>query len=52
MKLSIPHPRASGMWEAPPESWFKLNFDGASTRNPRVAGVGDVVRNEMSQTRF
>lgn len=27
-------------WEAPPQSVFKLNFDGAAKGNPSLVGVG------------
>lgn len=32
--------------EFPPEGWVKLNFDGASKRNPRLARCGGLLRND------
>ncbi|XP_077249384.1 uncharacterized protein LOC143888881 [Tasmannia lanceolata] len=37
----------SPRWIAPPAGWFKLNFDGSSFGNPRPAGIGRVLRNEL-----
>ncbi|KAL0392504.1 UNVERIFIED_CONTAM: putative ribonuclease H protein [Sesamum radiatum] len=30
--------------------WFKLNTDGASKRNPGVAGAGGIIKNHLGQT--
>eukprot|EP00253_Pinus_taeda_P021341 PITA_21341 len=32
-------------WQQPPEDCLKLNFDGASRRNPGIAGIGGAIRN-------
>ena len=31
-------------WNKPPEKWFKLNTDGASSGNPGKAGIGGLIR--------
>lgn len=33
-------------WQCPPLNWFKLNTDGSSLSNPRLAGGGGLIRNE------
>ncbi|XP_077241786.1 uncharacterized protein LOC143882203 [Tasmannia lanceolata] len=32
-------------WEAPPEGYLKINFDGSSLGNPGPAGIGGLARN-------
>lgn len=32
--------------DCPPQGWYKINFDGASKGNPRIAGCGLIIRNE------
>ncbi|XP_077215810.1 uncharacterized protein LOC143850444 [Tasmannia lanceolata] len=32
-------------WEAPPEGYLKINFDGSSLGNPGQAGIGALARN-------
>ena len=36
-------------WEAPPQSVFKLNFDGAEKGKLGQVGVGGVCRNEAGE---
>jgi len=37
------------IWTPPPSGFLKLNFDGASRGNPRLAGFGVVLRNHTSK---
>lgn len=36
-------------WEPPPVGWFKVNIDGASIKNPGMAGIGAVIRNHKGE---
>ncbi len=36
-------------WTPPPLGWFKLNTDGSSLGNPRLAGGGGVIRNHLGE---
>ncbi|XP_057866624.2 probable disease resistance protein At4g33300 [Cryptomeria japonica] len=38
------NPRLGVKWEAPEVGWSKVNFDGASTRNPGQSGIGCILR--------
>ena len=36
-------------WLPPPINWLKLNSDGSSMGNPRLAGGGGLIRNEIGE---
>ncbi|XP_057849692.1 uncharacterized protein LOC131060469 [Cryptomeria japonica] len=42
------NPRLGVKWEAPEPRWFKVNFDGSSTRKPGQSGIGCILRNSDS----
>lgn len=39
------NPRLGVKWETSEPGWFKVNFDGASVRNPGQSGIGCILRN-------
>lgn len=39
-------------WHPPPKGYLKLNIDGASKCNPRIAGYGGVLRDEEGNIIF
>ena len=36
----------SGSWTPPPPGWLKINFDGATFKDRKLAGLGGVIRND------
>ena len=36
-------------WLPPPINWLKLKSDGSSMGNPRIAGGGGLIRNEIGE---
>ena len=36
-------------WERPPQTIFKLNFDGAAKGNPSLAGMGGAMRDSRGE---
>ena len=36
-------------WKVPPKGWVKLNFDGANRGNPRISGIGGIIRNDKGE---
>ncbi|CAL1362165.1 unnamed protein product [Linum trigynum] len=38
--IPVPQIMAAVAWTPPPKGWLKLNIDGASNGNPRLAGAG------------
>ena len=48
--LSVPQPTVrsvpSDSWTPPPPGWLKINFDGATFKDRKLAGLGGVIRND------
>lgn len=36
-------------WDPPPPGWHKLNIDGAFHKNPGMAGIGGVIRDDNGE---
>ena len=39
-------PIPPGSWTPPPPGWLKFNFDGATFKDRKLAGLGGVIRND------
>ena len=48
--LSVPQPTersvSSDSWTPPPSGWLKINSDGATFKDRKLAGLGGVIRND------